>query len=74
MKGKQTIICAMRTYDRSKFTQGKVTLNSLKEECYSLNMRLRLAIQTGDTQAKMNIEKEIAENEVTIRQMTKSGS
>lgn len=46
----------------------------MKEERYSLNMRWRLAIQTGDAQAKMDIEKEIAENEAKIKQMTKGGS
>lgn len=59
----------MRIYDQSELTQGRVTLNSLKEERCSLNMRLRLAMQTGDAQAKRDVEKEIAENEAKINQM-----
>lgn len=60
----------MNTYNQSKFIQGRVTLNGLKEERCTLNMRLRLAIQAGDVQAEKVIEKEIAENEAKISQMT----
>ena len=37
-----------------------VTLNDLKEELYSLNMRLLLAIQNHDGEAQKNLEAQIA--------------
>lgn len=38
-----------------------VTLNSLKDELYSLNMRLLLAIQNHDTEAQNDLESQIKE-------------
>lgn len=38
-----------------------VTLNSLKDELYSLHMRLLLAVQNHDTEAQRDLESQIVE-------------
>lgn len=38
-----------------------VTLNSLKDELYSLHMRLLLAVQNHDTEVQMDLEAQIVE-------------
>lgn len=37
-----------------------MTLNSLKDRLYSLNMRMRLAMQNHDEQAQADIQEQIA--------------
>jgi len=46
---------------RTEFVSRGVTLNSLKEELYSLNMRLRLAMQTSDISEQESLQKQIDE-------------
>ena len=46
-----------------------VTLNSLKDELYSLNMRLLLAMQHHDGEAQKDIKKQMAAVQKGIDQM-----
>jgi len=46
---------------RTSLVSRGVTLNSLKEELYSLNMRLRLAMQNHDELEQGELQKQIAE-------------
>lgn len=43
-----------------------VTLNSLKDELYSLHMRLLLAVQNHDTEAQKALESQITEVQTQI--------
>lgn len=46
-----------------------VTLNSLKDELHSLNMRLLLAIQNHNEEAQEEIKKQMTEVQKEIEQM-----
>ena len=50
----------MATFENPASINRGVTLNDLKEELYSLNMRLLLAIQNHDGEAQKNLEAQIA--------------
>lgn len=57
----------------SQPTRGWVTLNSLKEELYALNMRLLLAMQHHDEQAQQDIRAQMAALQAEIEQMCLGG-
>lgn len=50
-----------RHKSRASFVSRGITLNSLKEELYSLNMRMRLAMQNHNEEEQEALRKEIAE-------------
>ncbi len=50
-----------------------MTLNSLKDRLYSLNMRMRLAMQNHDEQAQADIQEQIAAVQREIDQMCLGG-
>lgn len=56
-------------YSKAPPIRGRVTLNSLKEQLYSLNMRLLLAMQYHNEPAQENIKKEMAEVQADIDRM-----
>lgn len=54
---------------RAEFVSRGITLNSLKEELYSLNMRLRLAMENHDEEAQEELKKQMAELQKDIDSM-----
>lgn len=49
------------------------TLNALKEQLYSLNMRMLLAIQNHDEDTQEDIQRQMAELQMKIDQMCLGG-
>lgn len=54
-------------------TSRGVTLNSLKDELYSLNMRMLLAMQNHDEKAQQDIKGQLAVVQAEIDQMCLGG-
>lgn len=54
-------------------TSRVVTLNSLKDELHSLNMRLLLAMQHHNEEARRDIEAQMAEVQAAIDRMCLGG-
>lgn len=50
-----------------------VTLNSLKDELYSLHMRLLLAVQNHDTEAQRDLDSQIKEVQEQIQSISLRG-
>lgn len=57
-------------YSKALSASRMVTLNGLKDQLYSLNMRLLLAIQCHNEQAQKEIRTQIAEIQAEIDQMS----
>jgi len=65
----------MSDYRKSETTSPirGVTLNRLKDELYSLNMRMRLAMQNHNQEAQEEIKKQIADVQDKIDRMSTGG-
>lgn len=50
-----------------------VTLNSLRDELYSLHMRLLLAVQNHDTEVQVDLEAQIVEVQKQIEEINLRG-
>jgi len=59
---------------RTEFVSRGVTLNSLKEELYSLNMRLRLAMQNHDELEQEELQRQMVELQKDIDCMSSGSS
>lgn len=64
----------MGIYKANTHAGRHITLNSLKEQLYSLNMRLRLAMQYHDEESKTEIMRQIIETQQEIERMSLGGS
>lgn len=60
-------------HSKGALTSRAVTLNSLKDELYSLNMRLLLAIQHHNEEAQEDIRKQMEAVQAEIDQMCLGG-
>lgn len=58
---------------RASFVSRGITLNSLKEQLYSLNMRMRLAMQNHNEEEQEELKKQIAELQEEIDCMSSGG-
>jgi len=58
---------------KSAFSNRCVTLNSLKDEMHSLNMRLLLALQNHDQEAQEEINKQMTSVQNEIDRMSAGG-
>lgn len=64
----------MGDYSTDPTSAGRiVTLNSLKDELHSLNMRLLLAMQHHNEEAQRDIEAQMAEVQTAIDRMCLGG-
>lgn len=62
----------MDSLDASPVRRG-VTLNNLKDELYSLQMRLLLAVQNHDTEVQRDLESQIIEVQKQIKELSLRG-
>lgn len=51
----------------------RITLSSLKEQLYTLNMRMLLAIQSRDEEAQEEIRRQIDELQTKIKHLSLGG-
>lgn len=58
---------------RASYVSRGITLNSLKEQLYSLNMRMRLAMQNHNEEEQEVLKKEMAEIQEEIDCMGSGG-
>lgn len=56
-------------YDTFPKDKRPLTLNSLRQQQYSLNRLLILAIQSGDTELQASLERELKDKEALIDRM-----
>jgi hypothetical protein len=55
---------------RSSYSGRRTTLEELKEQMYSLNMRLRLSLQNNDEKMRASLEHQIQEVQQAIEDMS----